>query len=128
MTDEEFRQVPQYVINSLPQFVQHPTGGTVIEGHLVSLSCAVDVSAPALQLVWTVNDTEIVECPKSNYSVVFNESGTSSTLSISHFSASMEGRYQCIAKNGNYTVVSNSARIVRPGEFFFLFRFACEAI
>ena len=118
MSDEEFRQAPQYFVNSaFPQFVRHPAGGTFIEGISASLSCAVDVSAPGLQLVWVVNDTEVVECarPKSNCVVVSNE--TSSTFSIKSFSASMEGSYQCIARNGNYTVASNAARLIRPSKY-----------
>ncbi|KAL5487261.1 hypothetical protein EMCRGX_G019841 [Ephydatia muelleri] len=127
--DEEFRQAPQYFVNSaFPQFAQHPTGGTFIEGTPVSLRCALDVSAPGLQLVWVVNDTGVVECPVKSNCVVSNDSETASTLWIRSFSAGMEGTYQCVAKNGNYTVTSNAARIIRPTFFGWLDPFPQDPI
>ena len=83
----------------------------------MSLRCALDVSAPGLQLVWVVNDTGVVECPVKSNCVVSNDSETASTLWIRSFSAGMEGTYQCVAKNGNYTVTSNAARIIRPSTY-----------
>lgn len=126
MSDEEFGQAPEYTVNTaFPQFVQHPTGGTFIEGTPVNLRCALDVSAPGLQLVWAVNDTNAVECTKSNCAV--DRSETASTLRIPSFSASMEGSYSCIAKNGNFTVTSSPARIIRPTFFGWLDPFPQES-
>ena len=97
-----------------PQFIAQPKSSVYHTSDSVHLDCSItSVPGYAGKFLWEHNGTVV---SNDSLHAVIQTGPTGSGLLLPRFSKQVQGEYRCRVKDGNYSLLSQTAMLELPGE------------